>query len=344
MKRKTENWSVERLNKERTRISFPEYQREKSLWSNGKKSKLIDSILHDYDIPKLYFNLLRDKNIEVIDGQQRLWSVFEFLNDEFQYESDGKRQYFSRMTPTQKRKILDYKFQATVLEEAEEDYLRELFIRLQIALLLNTGEKLHAAKGKMKRLVFEQLARHSFIKQIGISKKRFAKQTLCAQICINSFNRKKLGSFARTRYEDLEHFFSEYVDPKGQDLGLFNMQSKRISDVLDQLSECFGGNTKNLRNRSYILSIYLFMEELVGKEGKLSVREQKTFSNFASQLQKRLREESKLGMDRKNRELYSFQTLLSSAPGEAYQIERRHQKLGGYFEHFEKTGKIKGDR
>ena len=92
----------------------------------------------------------------------------------------------------------------------------------------------------MRQLVFEKLASHPFIEQVGISEKRFAKQTLCAQICINSFNQTKLGLFARTRYEDLEHFFTEYVDPRGQDLALFNMQSNGIVDVLDQLSECFG--------------------------------------------------------------------------------------------------------
>ena len=344
MKRKVENWSVERLNKERTRISFPEYQREKSLWSKDKKSKLIDSILHDFDIPKLYFNLLKDNYIEVIDGQQRLWSVWEFLNDEYQYEAGEKRTIFSKMTPAEKQKILNYNFQATVFDDADDDYLRELFVRLQIALLLNSGEKLHARKGKMKQLVFQKLAGHTFIEQIGIPTRRYAKETLCAQISINSFSRKKLGSFARTRHEDLEHFFNEYIDPKGKDLALFNMQSKTIADVLDQLSECFGGNTKNLRNRSYILSIYLFMEELVGKEDSLSAREQKIFSNFVSQLWKRLRQESKLGMDRKNRELYSCQALLSSAPGEAYQIERRREKLSEYYEHFKKKGKIKGDR
>ena len=68
MKRKIENWTVEKLEKERNSITFPEYQREKSLWRDEKKSLLIDSILKDIDIPKLYFNRLKDKTIEVIDG------------------------------------------------------------------------------------------------------------------------------------------------------------------------------------------------------------------------------------------------------------------------------------
>src|SRR5207249_3068261 len=53
MKRTVENWSVERLHKARTQISFPEYQRQPKLWSVEKKQLLIDSILRDIDIPKL---------------------------------------------------------------------------------------------------------------------------------------------------------------------------------------------------------------------------------------------------------------------------------------------------
>ena len=248
------------------------------------------------------------------------------------------------MRAAQKRKIKSYNFQVTVFEEAEDDYLRELFIRLQIALLLNTGEKLHALKGKMHRLVFAKLAKHPFIEQIGISKKRYTAETLCAQICINSFQRKKLNLFARTRYDDLEQFFKVYEDPQGKDLELFNMESKKISGVFDQLRECFGDKTADLRNRSYILSIYLFVEELIGQEGKFSEKEKKSISQFFSKLWKRLTEEARKGMDRTNRDLYEFQTFLSSAPGEEYQIKHRHEKLSEYYKYFKKKGKIKGDK
>ena len=45
MKRRVEDWTVERLYKERARLSFPEYQRQPNLWSVEKNSLLIDSIL-----------------------------------------------------------------------------------------------------------------------------------------------------------------------------------------------------------------------------------------------------------------------------------------------------------
>ena len=114
MKRKIENWTVEKLEKERNSITFPEYQREKSLWRDEKKSLLIDLILKDIDIPKLYFNRLKDKTIEVIDGQQRLWSIWEFVDDIYPYHTDKKRLRFSEMSASQRREIQDYTFQVTV--------------------------------------------------------------------------------------------------------------------------------------------------------------------------------------------------------------------------------------
>jgi hypothetical protein len=337
MKRKVEDWSVEKLARERGRISFPEYQREKSLWPDEKKSMLIDSILKDIDIPKLYFNRVKDE-IEVVDGQQRLWSIWEFLDDEYPYQSDEKKCLFSAMTANQKKAILCYEFQATVFNDADEDYLRELFVRLQLGLLLNTGEKLHAAKGKMKNFVFNTLAEHRFVKALGLPSRRFAKPTLCAQICINSFTKKKVKTFSRTRYDDLIQFFEEYADPKGKDLELFSAQSRAIIQVFDLLWSCFGDKTKELKNRSYILSVYLFVEE-----HSLTAAEQKQFSLFILLLWKRLKDESKLGMDRSNRALYTFQALLSSAPGEEYQIQRRHDKIGEFFDHYRTKQKILGD-
>ena len=338
MRRRVESWSIAKLQKERTRISFPEYQREKSLWPNEKKGMLIDSILLDIDIPKLYFNELYDKSVEVVDGQQRLWAIWEFLDDKYEYQSGSHKALFSKLSKEKQVWILEYTLQLTIFHDADEEYLRQLFVRLQLGLLLNTGEKLHAASGKMKNFVFNIIASHDFVKSIGIPERRYAKQTLGAQIAINSFTHAKLDQFARTRYDDLLQFFQEYADPQGKDLDRFNRQSKLIVDTLDMLSRCFGDKAKDLKNRSYVLSIYLFMEQ-----HHISAEECRQFQTFVFLLWRRLREEGRLGIDRKNRELYTFQSLLSSAPGEQYQIERRSQKLEEYYGFYKSDGKIKGD-
>ena len=51
-----QNSAILRLNSEKDEINIsPEYQREGGVWTKEKKQLLIDSILNDYDIPKLYF-------------------------------------------------------------------------------------------------------------------------------------------------------------------------------------------------------------------------------------------------------------------------------------------------
>ena len=271
-----------------------------------------------------------------------MWTIWEFLTGEFTY----KGRTFAKLTATQQRWIKQYELQITVFEDAEDSYLRKLFVRLQIALLLVAGEKLHALSGAMKDFIFGRMVSRPFIKTLDISDRRYAKQTLCAQICINSFTRAKLGTdvFATTRYENLQYFFQEYAQPKGKDKEFFDTMTAKIETVLDALSKAFGGRANQLSNRSYILSLYLFFERLLGDKKQLAGDEAKRFVDFALKLWKRLREEAKKGFERTNKELYTFGTYLSSAPTEKYQIARRDQKLQEYYDYFKKTGgKIKGD-
>ncbi len=339
--RLVEDWTIDRLEKLRPSLSFPEYQRQPNLWPTEKKNLLIDSVLLDLDIPKLYFNKV-DDTYEVVDGQQRLWAIWHYLEDAFAYKGDGDGKRYSQLNDEQRRLIRNYAFQVTVFDDANEHYLRELFIRLQLGLLLITGEKLNAATGKMRDFVFKRMVGHPFIQAVNIPSRRFAKETLCAQICINSFALANIGEFARTRYDDLHFFFKSYQEPRGADLVFFSSQTKKILQTLDQLGEAFGPKAAQLRNRSFALSIFLFFERH-SQDLLVSVSSRGKFVRFSEMLWARLKAEAKKGIDRQNRELYSFETLISSAPGERYQIERRDQKLEEYFAQFLTSGALAGD-
>src|SRR5947209_6429955 len=108
MKRKVQDWPIPRLQKEQTRITFPEYQREKELWSQEAKIRLIDSIFKDIDIPKLYFNLNDKKQYEVVDGQQRLWAIWEYLSNQYRCPVGGEMKRFADLNVSEKRIIQNY--------------------------------------------------------------------------------------------------------------------------------------------------------------------------------------------------------------------------------------------
>ena len=92
------------------------------------------------------------------------------------------------------------------------------------------------------------------------------------------------------------------------------------------------------------MSIYLFVEDRYEQDKKKLDKEMPVIVSFTMRILERLKEESKLGINRKNEELYRFESYLSNAPGEKYQIEKRHDKLIELFEYYLlNKGKIKGD-
>ncbi|HHT9106869.1 MAG TPA: DUF262 domain-containing protein [Candidatus Wujingus californicus] len=351
MKRRIEEWTVDETYRKRDQIVSPDFQRNPKLWNREDKRLLIDSILNNIDIPKLYLNDTENEQekFEVIDGQQRLWAIWEFLENEYTFETkdktikelEGKK--FEEFPHEYKDKIVKYKLQFTIISGAEDEYLRKLFLRLQLGLLLVAGEKLHAETGQIRDFVFKEMVMHPFILNINIPGRRYAKETLCAQICINSFKQAKVQTYSRTRYEDLYYFFKEHKKVTGGDLQFFEDRCKNIMNVLTVLDSFFQQKAIELRNRSFVLSVYLFVEKLFeNKRGELETIVPK-FVEFVFEFFKRLKEEAKAGFDRTNEELYKFESFLSNAPGEKYQIERRHEKLKEFFDYYQERKKIKGD-
>jgi Protein of unknown function DUF262 len=76
--------ALDKIYKRRNRYEIPEWQREK-VWGKSKKQKLIDSILRGWKLPKFYFLKTGSspEEFEVLDGQQRLTTIFEFFDDQF---------------------------------------------------------------------------------------------------------------------------------------------------------------------------------------------------------------------------------------------------------------------
>jgi len=354
MKRKVETWKVEKIYKERDNIAFPDFQREPHVWSTKDKELLIDSILSDIDIPKLYFFKTEHGSYEVIDGQQRLWALWNFIDNEYTIRWKDKDVTFDDLDDDSKGTIREFKLQVAVIEDLPynkegDKYLRKLFLRLQLGKILVQGEKLHAATGAMRDFVFDDMVKHPFIQSIAIPKRRFAKETLCAQICINHFSLFNRDTFSRTRYEDLSQFFIYYKNPQGNELRNFEENCTRIKFILDVLNNTYGVKSQELKNRSYVLSIYLFVFELIAQytseeDENKRIKIVQEFKKFSLLFMKRLKTETKKGFDRTNKDLYIFESYLSNAPGELYQIERRHKKMKEFFHYYQKNdGKILGD-
>jgi hypothetical protein len=170
----------------------PIYQRE-SVWTRSQKQLLIDSLLNDIDIPKLYFRAI-DKNgheFEVVDGQQRLRAISDFLGSEFPLSKKSKpveghvtanRDFSSLPTPLQ-MKLQNAQLDVVVLLKGyTDDDIEEIFLRLQNGTPLNAAEKRKALPGEMKTIV-AALAEHAFFEELcGFSSKRFGYEDAAAKV------------------------------------------------------------------------------------------------------------------------------------------------------------------
>lgn len=342
-KRVVETWKVDRLGRERTRLTFPDYQRQPHLWTREKKALLIDSVFRDIDIPKLYFNETPTGALEVVDGQQRIWAFLDFMDDKLPCLIDGKSRVFSDLTPAQLKIIKNFELQVTKFHNADNAYLRDLFQRLQWGLLLITGEKLNASVGQMKDFIFKQFSKQKFFQSVSIPDRRFSRESLCSQVAINMFSLEKTKTFSRTRAEDLLAFYEEYERPVGEEIQIFRKVTREMTDVAEDLAGAFGSKASELRNRSFVLSVFILFSELRRGGRMASSAERRKYVDFCIGLWKRLKEEAKLGIERTNQELYSFENLIGSAPGERYQIERRHVSMREYFETFRESGRLPGE-
>lgn len=326
MERIIEQWSAEELYNKRHLIQYPDYQREPTVWSENKRRLLIDSMLRGLDIPKIYLYKYPDsEEFDCVDGQQRIVSVIAFFDGGLSL-LDGRT--WDDLNLNEQDTIINYRFTIGKITEATDDELRLLFLRLQLGSPLNTGELLHAMKGDIRDFVFKWGKDHPFFQNVRIPRKRFARETVFAQICINSFYRSFQDSFYPARYENLKPFFEQYYN-----LTKFSKNTDRIKLILDKLDEYFGENAKILRNRASIVSAYLFLEELVinKKDDEIPI-----FVDFYIEFLGELRIQAKKGLDydREYRELLDFQTYVIQASVAKASIERRQKILIKYFDYY----------
>lgn len=313
-----------------------EYQRD-VIWSREKKELLIDSMLNDIDIPKIYLaHLAKDKKYECIDGKQRIASVLDFYNNKIQSISGESYKEIS-----DKNIFLDYQFSVTIIQNPTNEDISELFYRLNYGDPLNGGERINAITGKMRDFVFVTIGKNGpFLRNLGIragERYRFSRETALAQMIINSLFFREGNEFTRARYEDLRDFFLKY---KNFD-AVTQKKSLRISSILKDIEKVFDKDAERLNRKAAVVSAYLFCEEIIEKRGGKNLKD---FPKFYLQLLDEMKQQAEkiknYEIPSKKDLLDKFQHNLQQASAEGYSIQRRHDFLKEKFDSYLKTGKI----
>ena len=131
LKRKHEHEDIKR----KDIIIDPEFQRN-FVWGRAQKSELIESILMGIPLPVIYLFEQLDGKKQVVDGRQRLTSIFEFMNNKFQLSDmkilkneNGKT--FNKLAPLLQSKIEDYQIQAYLIKPPTPERIKfDIFDRV----------------------------------------------------------------------------------------------------------------------------------------------------------------------------------------------------------------------
>ncbi len=119
----------------------PKFQRH-YVWDKKKASALIESILLGFPLPLIYLSEDEEGILTVIDGQQRLTSIFSFIDDRFPDGSDFKlsslkvlkdlnKKKYCELSPADQAKIDDYDITTIVIKkDSGKDIKFDMFERL----------------------------------------------------------------------------------------------------------------------------------------------------------------------------------------------------------------------
>ncbi|MGD0469386.1 MAG: DUF262 domain-containing protein [Terriglobales bacterium] len=227
----------------------PKFQR-RSVWRTPARSYFIDTLLRDMTVPPLYFRIRQNPQNtkavrEVVDGQQRVRSVLEFIADDGYRLSKtlnapwkGKR--FSQLTTEQQRQIMSFGFPSEMFKGISDQQVLEVFCRLNMNGIPLNKQELRNGKffGLFKQLSFalalaylEFWRKHRVFTEQSIA--RMLEVELASELLIagNSGMQDKKTSI-NDFYEKWEDSYPEHAKDE-----------KRFNETMSTIAETFTDET-----------------------------------------------------------------------------------------------------
>jgi hypothetical protein len=268
----------------------PKFQR-RGVWQAKAKSYLMDSILRRMPIPPIFLRLrtLTDppRTIrEVVDGQQRLRCILDFVAGEFPvlgvHNPDYAGMHYADLPADAKQDVLSYKFQVNTLENVSDAEVLRIFARLNTYTEKLTAQELLNAEyfGAFKQTVYDIALRYYpfwTTKKIFTDAKisRMGEAEFTSELVITM-----MAGIRQTRSQQIRSFYRRYDDefPHGRAF------SDRFDRVINIISEAHGDALPKSPFRRLPLFYSLFaaiydrqfgLPQAVGEEPELALVEQR---------------------------------------------------------------------
>jgi hypothetical protein len=321
----------------------PPYQRMSDIWTKDKQQLLIDSILNEFDIPKLYFHELIPPKKKagkflkhaIIDGKQRLDAIWGFIEgsfalaDDFEYLHDStvnaKGMTYAELS--HKYPLIRSRFDGTTLSVVnvrtdDIDLIEEMFSRLNEAVPLNAPEKRNAFGGPLPPQI-RQLAEHEFFaSKLPFADKRYKHRDLATKFLYSEFK----DGIVDTKKVYLDHFVREWADSKSDNEA--KQLRNEVEDVLAKMVSVFEDQDKLLQSLGMVILIYHLFRFYRSESPKQPIlRQQFELFEVARQMNRLKAKES---IASANYDLLEFDKFVQT-PNDAYANKIRFKILAKFF-------------
>jgi len=209
-------------------ILSPKYQRN-AIWSIGQKCFLIDSLISGCPIPQVYINIKTEglgkekmTIYEVVDGQQRLRAILEFLKDEWSLVATTAKSYpvsdlykkyigrkYSDLPNDIQNTIWEYQIAVQELRGKDAQEIQGMFRRLNYVVLSLTDQELrHSQYFGEFAVTVESLTKEPFWDDFGLFTRRDSRRMKDAEFVSELFIIALDG--IQDQQKTLNNYYSSY--------------------------------------------------------------------------------------------------------------------------------------
>lgn len=316
----------------------PPYQRQGDIWTPEKRQFLIDSLLNGFDLPKIYLHeFYPEKKVKgrpykyaVIDGKQRLSTIWQFMDDDlalsedFVYfkDPDKKLAGLTHREIGEQFPLIKDTFNAitlpivTILTE-DIEMIEEMFSRLNDGVPLNAAEKRNTFGGPAP-IAIRRLATHKFFTtKLPFTNKRYRHFDLAAKFLF-------FAAHANGPRDSKKAYLDEFVkECKSGGAAKVENARKSAKKVLDGMSKLFVAKDELLQSVGMVTLYYLLAAER-------SDVKRKKLANF-EKLRKENREIAEQDITKGNYDLLEFDRY-SQSPNDAIAMKFRLKVLNGFLD------------